>query len=310
MDFRQIRYFLMVEDQCNFTKAAELLHVTQPTLSQQIAELEDQLGVKLFYREKKRISLTPAGKVFAEEAHKINDQYDQCLLRMATFSKGREGTITIGVLEPFENTFLPELIKSFRKNYPNIKILWRQYQFEQLNESLLKGKSDINFTIMPKNVKIQGTIKNIIADDCLAIVAPKGTEIDEMDGFFNPILLIPLLSRTFFLWKEWYRNETEQLVRKLQEFNPNLKIEQVDRMSFCLMNTLSENGYTILPYRMISDIKQSHFSYIALPLKEAELDTIILFKKDNKNPCLPYIIQEVESLLSRKKTLINNSILS
>ena len=297
MEIRHLRYFLAVAEQLNFTRAAELLHVTQPTLSQQIVDLESQLGVQLFQRGKRGVSLTSAGTAMLEEARAILARREQCLQRMAGFQKGDVGTLTIGVLEFFEDTLLPELTLSLRRRHPGIRVLWQQYPLEQLRDNLANGKLDLNFTIIPQHLALSGVVKTVVTKDRLALVLPKGTEFDGVD-VFDPIRLSSLLARPLFLWKEWYQDEAGQLVRKLHEFCPTLDVRPTEKINFCLMNTLIENGYTILPYHVVINIKQSHFSYFRLPFEEAELDTALLYRSDNQNPCIPYFMEEALRFLS------------
>ncbi len=79
MEFRQLRYFLAVADQLHFRRAAELVHVAQPALSQQIRQLEEELGVTLFERTKRSVVLTQAGRVFYERAHAVLDSADKAI---------------------------------------------------------------------------------------------------------------------------------------------------------------------------------------------------------------------------------------
>ena len=155
MEIRHLRYFLAVAEQLNFTRAAELLHVTQPTLSQQIVDLESQLGVQLFQRGKRGVSLTSAGTAMLEEARAILAMREQCLQRMAGFQKGDVGTLTIGVLEFFEDTLLPELTLSLRRRHPGIRVLWQQYPLEQLRDKCSGVYDEVRATYGDELVDMQ-----------------------------------------------------------------------------------------------------------------------------------------------------------
>lgn len=97
MDFRILRYFLTVAKEQSFTKAAEQLHITQPTLSRQLAELEEELGVSLFIRSSRNITLTDEGILFKRRALEILDLEECTLEELKGTDEFMEGTVTVGV---------------------------------------------------------------------------------------------------------------------------------------------------------------------------------------------------------------------
>ena len=90
MELYQMRYFLKVAEELNFRRAARLLYISQPALSQQISELEKELGVRLLYRDNQKVSLLPEGKIFYEQAKKIVEEADKLALYMQSIRKRRE----------------------------------------------------------------------------------------------------------------------------------------------------------------------------------------------------------------------------
>ena len=108
MQLRQIQYFVAVAEQLNFRKAAEMLYVTQPLLSKQISELEDEVGYPLFIRNTRSVSLTPAGKVMLSEANKLIRQADSLLFSVQNAAKyGNDyGVLHIGYEESYSQAML------------------------------------------------------------------------------------------------------------------------------------------------------------------------------------------------------------
>lgn len=98
MDIRQLRYFITVAEHLNFTKAANQLYVAQSAISQQIADLEDQVGVKLFIRNKRSVKLTPAGSVFLKEAIEIVEKTSGAIEKAKQTDEGIIGSLSIGFL--------------------------------------------------------------------------------------------------------------------------------------------------------------------------------------------------------------------
>src|SRR5690625_3332629 len=96
MELRHIRYFIVLANELNFSRAAEKLHISQPPLSRQIRELEENIGAQLFYRTRRRVQLTDAGKVFLKKAYQILDQIEQARISTQLSSIGKEGELRIG----------------------------------------------------------------------------------------------------------------------------------------------------------------------------------------------------------------------
>ncbi|WP_312397405.1 LysR substrate-binding domain-containing protein [Chryseobacterium sp.] len=121
MELRQIRYFLKAKELLNFTEAANHLFISQSTLSQQIKQLEDELGIPLFNRIGKRISLTEAGIVFAKYAEKSLLKSQEGFLAMQDLKGSKSGELNIGVTYGMRSTMISALIR-FSKEYPGVRV--------------------------------------------------------------------------------------------------------------------------------------------------------------------------------------------
>ena len=122
MDIRILRYFLTVAKEQNFTKAAEQLHITQPTLSRQLAALEEELGTDLFIRGSRSITLTEAGILLKRRALEIIDLEEKMLDEIKASEELIEGTITIGCGEFSAIETLAEICAVYKKKYPMVQI--------------------------------------------------------------------------------------------------------------------------------------------------------------------------------------------
>lgn len=118
MEFRVLKYFLMVAREENITHAAELLHITQPTLSRQLIQLEEELGVKLFQRSRHRIILTEAGMLLRRRAEEIVSLTEKAREELRFETAQLTGKISIGSGELKTSRFLAELIASFHEEIP------------------------------------------------------------------------------------------------------------------------------------------------------------------------------------------------
>lgn len=118
----QIRYFITACHYMNFTKAAEELHLTQPGLSKAIRELESQCGAALWERHHNSLALTPAGRVFLEQARKFQDQYEQLEATARSLGSG-EALLRIGLVPMCGNTIFPGLHRALQEAWPQLRII-------------------------------------------------------------------------------------------------------------------------------------------------------------------------------------------
>ena len=134
MELRQLRYFIAVAEHLNFTEASKRLFVAQPAVSQQIAGLEKSLGLKLFIRDKHSVKLTPAGRVFLNDAIDLLSRSEEAEKRVKKAASGEVGQLSIGFLNAPVKKFLPHLVKEFRGDFPHIQISLNQYQTGEIVE--------------------------------------------------------------------------------------------------------------------------------------------------------------------------------
>ncbi|MEG2119502.1 MAG: LysR family transcriptional regulator, partial [Pseudoflavonifractor sp.] len=122
MDLVQLRYAVKVAETENFSRAAEQCFVTQPTLSQRIHQLEQELGVPLFERSTRRVSLTDAGRLFVAKAQIILADADRLAEEMEGERRRIKGSLSIGVLTTLSHLNIPQYLSSFQQQYPNIAV--------------------------------------------------------------------------------------------------------------------------------------------------------------------------------------------
>lgn len=146
MDLSQIRYFLAIIETNGFTKAAESLFVSQPSLSAGIKKLEQELGVVLFERGGRRAVLTPAGKLFLEKARNIISEYQSALATLKDFQQ--HPTLRLGVLCTLRISIISSLVSAFRVIHPHITIELKDSYASNLNNWLEEGEVDLILTVL------------------------------------------------------------------------------------------------------------------------------------------------------------------
>src|SRR6201996_9368942 len=122
MELRHLRYFVIVAEEQNVTRAAERLHVSQPPLSRQIHDLEAELGVELFHRTAKSLALTEAGKVFLNEARAVLLRVDKAVETVRTVARGDRGSLRIGYSPSLAVELLPKALRVLEHERPGIRV--------------------------------------------------------------------------------------------------------------------------------------------------------------------------------------------
>lgn len=153
MELRVLNYFLAIAREENFTKAANMLHVTQPTLSRQIADLEQELGVKLFIRSNHNIILTEHGMMLKRRAQEILSLADKTKREFLQNKEALSGTISIGSGEFRSTKYLAKIISEFNKKYPDVKYEIYSGNAGNIRDYIERGLLDLGLMSEPIDVR-------------------------------------------------------------------------------------------------------------------------------------------------------------
>ena len=149
MNLKQLEYFVSVGETLNFTKAAKKCFISQTAMTQQIRALEEGIGALLFIRDKHHVELTPAGRVFMNEAKAILARADEAVKLARSAAEGFSGSISIGFIRGYEQSLFSETIRNFHETYPNISIRLIRENMSALYGLLEDGECDIAFNLSP-----------------------------------------------------------------------------------------------------------------------------------------------------------------
>ena len=143
MELRQLRSAVAIARRLSFTAAADELAVAQPALSQQIAALERELGVRLFDRTNRRVALTDAGRAFVARAERVIADVDAAAQEMSAYAGGLRGRVVLGTYQSFAEYTLPKLLGRFHAEHPGIEIALREGMADALLAALQAGTLDV-----------------------------------------------------------------------------------------------------------------------------------------------------------------------
>src|SRR3954470_22083889 len=148
-DIRQLRYFMAVAERLHFGRAAEALHISQPPLSRAIRALEEELGVALFSRTRRRVDLTPAGTRLLEEARRVTAQLERTVHELRAMSDGAHTRLRIGFVSLADYGVLPGLLKAYKSAQPGVRLALREMLSPDQASALAAGELDFGLLLPP-----------------------------------------------------------------------------------------------------------------------------------------------------------------
>jgi len=170
MELRHLRYFLAVCEELHFGRAAKRLHISQPPLSQQIRQLEEDLHVQLFYRTRRKVELTDAGRVFAGEARLILQQVERAAGLAVEANRSKLSRLVVAC-SPANVDVVLKILKAFTKRHPKIHIVVKSLVTPRQVEALRNGRIDIGFLTLP--VDSEGLVIETILQERLVVALPE-----------------------------------------------------------------------------------------------------------------------------------------
>jgi LysR family transcriptional regulator, benzoate and cis,cis-muconate-responsive activator of ben and cat genes len=159
MELRHLKYFLAVAEELNFTKAAEKLFISQPPLSRQIIELEEEIQARLFIRNNKKVELTEAGKYFEKEVRKLFNNLDSIKIKTKKIAENISGEFRIAYISSIYSSVISDLIKHLKKQFPYVNFKLFEISTTKQISALEQGKIDLGIIRSPvKSPKIKSQL--------------------------------------------------------------------------------------------------------------------------------------------------------
>jgi LysR family transcriptional regulator, cyn operon transcriptional activator len=256
---RQLQYFLAAADTLHFTKAAERLSVTQPTLSHQIAQLEAHLGGPLFDRVGKQVRLTESGALLKTYADRAIRELEAGRLALSELEGMIRGDLRIGVIQSFSRTLLPSILGGFITTYPGIRLNIRELTGFEIEQGLAAGTLDLGIAFAP-TVLESAEVEPVLEERLLLVVGPesqfarrKWVRLSELDG-----KSLVLLGKEFL---------TRRLIDKyLEEVGARANVVCETNSMEIMLGAIAESGIcTIVPEH---GLRSGDARYRAIPLRE------------------------------------------
>lgn len=296
MNINQLRYFISVAECLNFTKAASRHYISQTAVTQQIQSLEDQLGVSLFDRTTRPISLTPSGHVFLSEAKAICERMETAVNKALAASTGLIGSIKVGYLKGYERSNLSNVLRDFHLKNPNILISCYRHNSDALNAGLLNLDYDIIFTWDSTNIGEEKNLDSSLYEKVPLVVALPSAHpfahrsfLERKDLEHEAILYMSPSSSGYSYGDNRFLDLYHQA-----GYAPDISFRSNDAESI-LMMVAAEEGISILPAYTTEKLSNAE-NIIFIPLigEDEFVNIICVWKKDNSNDALRKFIQSLD----------------
>ncbi|MEB6678770.1 LysR substrate-binding domain-containing protein [Acinetobacter lwoffii] len=229
MELRHLRYFVTVAQELNFTRAAEKLNTVQPSLSQQIKDLEREVGVQLLERNNRKVGLTEAGQAFLKEALLSLEHAERAIQTARQIANARQDQLNIGFVPVAEMKVFPYIMLNIRAHFPELKAQFHSLTDAEQFSALRNGQIDIAFTRYPGQLSEFDSIR--IFDEPLTLIVPRD----------SPAAALPYVSIKSFENQDFVISDEQsspQLHKLIQDFfkQSKLKVNVVQYSTNILLN--------------------------------------------------------------------------
>lgn len=263
MELRQLQYVLQIAAEKNFSRAADKLHIAQPSLSQQLSKLEKELDIMLFQRNTSSVELTYAGSKFVEQAQIILDAVELLRQEMSDISQLRTGRVVVGSMPITGAHLLPHVLPVFKKKYPDVEITLLEDSSMNLEKLTASGQTDLSLLSLP--LEIPTLAYEVLGEERIDLAVPPEHFLAVRSANGIRTSLEELKDEPFIVLKEGqgFRKMTMELCQKAG-FEPRVVFES-NNMETVQSLVATGMGVTLVPH-FIARAPRSEFVPVYLPL--------------------------------------------
>ncbi|HKU97515.1 MAG TPA: LysR substrate-binding domain-containing protein [Vineibacter sp.] len=305
MELRHLRYFVAVAEALSFTRAAQRLHIAQPPLSQQIRQLEEELGVTLFQRGARPIGLTDAGRVLLARSRAILADLATTVAETQRTGRGLTGRLSIGFAGSAMYVFLPDVINAYRDACPNVALALDEMLASEVAAALQDRKIDVGFARPPLPPHARVAQKLILEEPYLTAVPDrhrlagcKRIALAELAD--EPFVLYPLTPGP---------SVTERIVAACQEagFVPRI-VQEVMHLQTAVSLVAAGVGISLVPQAAAQAQARRGVTFIALSPPAPTAPLAVAWREDDVSPPLRHFLAVIDTALSAVGSTPRNGI--
>lgn len=285
-DLRYLRYAILAAEKGSFRRTAEMLDVSQSTVSRRIQLLERRVGIPLFERNRSGARVTPAGKRFLCEAGIGADRLHQAVHAVALAKRGHFGTLRVGLTTSLANGFLADLLAEYHRNFPAIEMTFEEASSETTTYSLLDGSLDVAF--MSGDLPPPGFRNERLWDERRYIAVPDYHEFASL----NVITWDDVKRETFLVMADATGPETADLLfRQLSApgFRPTISVHRVGCAN--LLSMVARGFGVAITGNSSVSIAYPGVCFVPIASGEETVSFSVVWSTSNQNPVLKFMIE-------------------
>ncbi|KAB2914634.1 MAG: LysR family transcriptional regulator [Dechloromonas sp.] len=295
MEFRQLKYFIAVAEELNIGRAATRLHISQPPLTRQIQQLEEEFGAQLFLRTPRGVELTQAGEMFLRDARNIRDLMEQAVERVREAGQGKRGKMDIGIFGSGILDVIPKVLHAFRARHPDVQIALHQMSKKEQIEALRQHRIIAGFNRMLQPLPDLSSELVMVESIMVAVnenhplAARPAILLKELAG--QPLILFPSGARPSFIDKVWDLCAAEG-------FQPTVSQEVGDAPTSVAL-VAAGFGLSLVP-EAASSLSVPGVVYRRLAnAPDAVVDLSCIYRNDETSPLLMAFLQTIREFRGR-----------
>jgi DNA-binding transcriptional LysR family regulator len=287
MELRHLLYFKTVAEQLHFRNAALKLFISQPPLSRQIKELEEELGVLLFTRKNKRVTLTDAGKYFKQEVDAIFARLEESKSIALQIHKNESGEFKIGYISSVYQSHLADVLIAMRDVFPFVKTNLFEIPTVMQVKSLEQGNLDVGILRAPVHSK-QLRMQTLFFDPFMVVIPLIDKIFTEQEELIHYIKNSPFI----FFNKEFAPHYSEKLIEICERlgFQPEI-VHEANNVHSILQLVEAGLGVSILPFSLKQQYSNLKVSFYELKNIPVNTEVVLAYKETNRNAALKWFVE-------------------
>ncbi len=290
MEFRQLQYTVQIALERSFSRAAEKLHIAQPSLSQQIAKLEKEIDIILFQRSTSHVELTQAGELFVKKSQVILDLVEQLKQEMEDISQIKKGRLVVGSMPMTGATILPRVVPAFQTAYPEIEITLIEETSSHLETITSQGQTDISLLSLP--LRVNGLNYEVLLQEEIVLAVPPHHPLAQSQ---NAISLAMLAQEAFISLKKGLGFQQLTLDLCIEAgFMPQIVFES-SNMETIQSLVAAGMGIAFVPY-FIAERNDSSYAPVYLQIDTRPTRTLVMAYKKGR-----YMSKAAEAFMQTMK---------
>lgn len=294
MDVKQLEYFLAVAEHLSFSRAAEVLYVSQPALSYQISELEKELGQSLFVRDRRQIRLTAAGNMLLRPARDVVNQALQ--LRSIAEHGHKAQSLDSGMLkvafditeDHFETTGLTRVLGNFMIQHPNVEMEFTRLDLHGIKDQTANNELDLSIAVMLQGENMPSALAGmVLREDRIALVIRADLPYTTWEEVVTNLELVMVTSKP--------RRTRSRIVNSFTEMGKFPRLLIVDSIPTGFAYTDAGRSAMLLPLNYFKMHRYDGYRAVDIPHESSKVSHVAVWSKHNLNPMLPLLLRSLES---------------